>query len=544
MNFLRQFSVLQRLGLIVLLIVVILVVLNSALLYQQYNALKEKSFKENVHLIDVAYSLMNYHAEQGRLLGLSEEQAQSNAREAIKALRYDGNNYYWIQDDAPNMVMHPIKPELDGNSLANAPDANGKHFFTEIRDKVNQQGAAFVAYAWPLPGESEPTDKISYAKRFAPWGWTVGTGIYLDKLAEEFAAIRNQAIVLSVLGIIVTVALIMFIGVSITRPLNLAVDRMRDIAKGEGDLTRQLQVNGRDEITQVSIYFNQFTDKMRQSLIQVRDAAARVEGAAGEMQASSEKARQRADNQKHNTHEVATAIQTITGEIQRINQSAKGADKQAEDAIKASDQGALAVDNTVGDILSLNDDITQVSGVMAELAKHSENIGSVLDVIRSIAEQTNLLALNAAIEAARAGEQGRGFAVVADEVRTLASRTGQSTDEIQVMIEKLQGLANAAVKAVDESQSRASASAEQAKDTKDYLQQISDRIAEISAMNSGIAQITTTQVEAAGQVSKRVNQLSDAADASFSSAEELTANNQRLKTDSHTLNDVTSQFKL
>ena len=538
---LRNFSLIQRLGIIIALIILLFVVLTGLVLNRHFEALKQKSYEENQHLVEVVHTMLGSFAARN---DVSEETAKQLALDAVRALRYDGSNYFWIQDQTPTMVMHPIKPALEGNDLRTFKDGNGKAFFVDMARLVKSQGDGFVDYVWPLPGETEPTDKISYVKEFKPWGWTVGSGIYLTNLEAEYAHMRNVMIGFCVVSVVLVVLLIYVIGGSIVKPVQEVTERMKDISQGEGDLTRSLPEKGQDEVTRLARYFNQYTEKMRQSLLGIRENINSLTQQAELVENSSKNSNQQAQDQNENMLQVAAAMEQMTSQINEVSNNADSAEKSTSSARSNVQHGASVVDNTVKDIRSLTSDIESVSSVVTELAAQTDSIGAVLDVIRGIAEQTNLLALNAAIEAARAGEQGRGFAVVADEVRTLASRTGQSTDEIQAMIEKLQSNAKAAVDAVKVSQSASTKTVDNAIQANQNLQEADRLMTEIADMSSEIARATEQQAEAANEANVRINALSGAADNSLRTADELASASQALRASCLAIMDIANRFKL
>ncbi|MEZ7491856.1 methyl-accepting chemotaxis protein [Pseudoalteromonas distincta] len=541
---LRSFSISQRFSLLIAIVVFGLIILSISSLTHQYSSLKDEQYIKTQNVVETAYSIIEHYYALEQDNTLTQQQAQSQAFNAIKALRYDKTNYFWINNYQPTMVMHPIKPALDGKDLTNNKDPDGKALFVDMVNIVKRSGEGFIPYKWPKPGKDKPVEKIAFVKGFNQWQWIIGSGVYLDSIEEAFSEQRNLIVISAIIMIIAVILLSYFIGKSILIPTRLAADMMKDISQGEGDLTRKLNESGNDEISELSRSFNLFALKMRESLVHVAQSANDVSEHAHTVDDSSRTSHSFIELQNDSSTQVAAAMEQMTHQIHDVSRNAEAAEQAAKDAAQNASTGKNVVAQTITAIETLSSNIETVSRVTEDLANESHNIGSVLDVIRSISEQTNLLALNAAIEAARAGEHGRGFAVVADEVRTLASRTGQSTDEIQTMITKLQEGAKAAVEAVKSSQALSVSTVEQASSANTSLNEIERLVSIITEMNSQIARATEQQTQAADEVNLRINELSQSTEQSLNNTKQLTDASDNLKQSSEGLSSVVNRFKL
>lgn len=541
---LRSFSISQRFSLLIAIVVFGLIILSISSLTHQYSSLKDEQYIKTQNVVETAYSIIEHYYALEQDNTLTQQQAQSQALNAIKALRYDKTNYFWINNYQSTMVMHPIKPALDGKDLTNNKDPDGKALFVDMVNIVKRSGEGFIPYKWPKPGKDKPVEKIAFVKGFNQWQWIIGSGVYLDSIDEAFSEQRNLIVISAIIMIIAVILLSYFIGKSILIPTRLAADMMKDISQGEGDLTRKLNESGNDEISELSRSFNLFALKMRESLVHVAQSANDVSEHAHTVDDSSRTSHSFIELQNDSSTQVAAAMEQMTHQIHDVSRNAEAAEQAAKDAAQNASTGKNVVAQTITAIETLSSNIETVSRVTEDLANESHNIGSVLDVIRSISEQTNLLALNAAIEAARAGEHGRGFAVVADEVRTLASRTGQSTDEIQTMITKLQEGAKAAVEAVKSSQALSVSTVEQASSANTSLNEIERLVSIITEMNSQIARATEQQTQAADEVNLRINELSQSTEQSLNNTKQLTDASDNLKQSSEGLSSVVNRFKL
>jgi len=543
MNFLRKYTIQQRFILLVILMTVGLIVLSFISLTNAYESLLKQKHSANQQVVESAYGVLDHFHQLQTQGTLDEKTAKKQALAVLNTLRYDKSNYFWVNDFTPTMIMHPIKPSLIGKNVGGVKDSDGTPLFINMVNVVRNKGQGFVPYKWPKPGVDEPVEKIAFVKGFSPWQWIVGSGTYIDDIDATFSSQRNTLLTEALITTIIIIFFSFIIGKSIIIPTRAASDLMKDIAQGEGDLTRTLDNKGRDEVSRLAHYFNDFTEKLRVSLTDVSENSNKVLDHAESVANASDSAQSLTQNQNDITAQVATAMEQMTSQIRDVSNNANSAEEAANDARVNTTAGKDIVSNTIVQMQSLSGNIDEVSQVIASLATESDNIGSVLDVIRGIAEQTNLLALNAAIEAARAGEQGRGFAVVADEVRTLANRTEQSTNEIQQMIQKLQSGAQEAVSAVKISQDISSQAVEHTAKADDSLSEI-DRLMEvISEMNTQIARATEQQTQAADEVNLRINDLAGMTDESLSTSEQLSEASLQLKSSSNNMSEVVSRFK-
>lgn len=330
----------------------------------------------------------------------------------------------------------------------------------------------------------------------------------------------------------------------IVRPLRAMVVRLDDIASGNGDLTQRLPVSGRDELSDLAVSFNGFLEKIQDLVKQVAAATAQLAAAAEELSATSMQTTQEVRRQQGETDQVATAMNEMTATVQDVARSASEAASSAQQTDQQAAAGRDVVRLTIDSIESLATEVEDAAGVIQRLSAHSEEIGKVLDVIRGIAEQTNLLALNAAIEAARAGEQGRGFAVVADEVRTLASRTQASTQEIQGMIEGLQGNAGKAVTAMERGQAQARDSVEQAGQAGESLEAITTAVTNISDMNAQIASAAEQQSAVAEEINRNVSNIGQSVDETARGSEQISRASEELSRLAADLQEKVGRFRV
>ncbi len=333
-----------------------------------------------------------------------------------------------------------------------------------------------------------------------------------DELLSQVNIMTSLIGGLLILGMVIGFGGGSLVSTSITRALNTTVEAMTDIAHGEGDLTRRMQVHGRDELAQLATGFNSFVEKIQNTILHVSTSTETLTAAADRMMTISDETTRGVQTQRSEIEKVVSGMSAMTTTVDNVSQHVDSATEITGRTDEQSREGRRVVDATISSIEELASGVEQAADVIQRLEGDTETIGSVLEVISGIAEQTNLLALNAAIEAARAGEQGRGFAVVADEVRNLAARTQSSTEEIRQMIEKLQTGSQEAVSVMEIGRKQARESVEQASLAGQALEAITSAVDEITAMNHQIADAAQQQREVSGEINENIININQVAE--------------------------------
>jgi len=540
----RSLSISRRLWLILVVAVLMLLAMSVAMLKQIHDDLYDAKAQKTMHVVQTASGVLGYYQGLEKAGTLTREQAQQQAMAAVGGLRYNQTDYFWINDLRPVMIMHAANPKLIGQDLSGIKDPDGFQVFNEMVAVAKARGAGMVNYRWPKPGATEPVEKTSYISLFEPWGWIIGSGVYVDDVQLEFRQQVWKAASIGLGIIVVMIILLTLIARSIVRPLDSAVQAMANIASGESDLTRSLATDGNDEVTQLAKHFNGFTAKLRRVVGELQHSATGLGQASSELGSNADQAHARSQQQSQQMELVATAVNEVTYGVQDVAKNAEHAASEMRNAQDQAQQGQTNIDNSLRQIDALSGTIDQAVGVIRTLASESTQIGSVLEVISSIAEQTNLLALNAAIEAARAGDQGRGFAVVADEVRLLAQRTQKSTAEIHGMIERLQTHSDAAVKVIGDSSRASQLTIEQASLAGGSLTSIRSALSNLNGLNASIASATLQQSHVVEDINQNVTQAAQLSRHAATAAEQSNAASLQLKQLSEQLNGLLRQFRV
>ncbi|WPO46211.1 methyl-accepting chemotaxis protein [Pseudomonas sp. S1Bt23] len=412
--------------------------------------------------------------------------------ETLNALDFDGMGYAFLVSADGKILVHPDKA-LVMKSLSeaypqNTPRINGD--FSEIE----VEGKTRIVTFTPIKG-------------LPSVNWYIGLSVDKDKAFSMLSEFRASAIIATVIAVAIIIALLGMLIRVLMQPLHVMTRAMQDIADGEGDLTRRLTIQNQDEFGILGTAFNRFVERIHGSIREVSSATEHVNEVALRVVSASNSSMLNSDEQASRTNSVAAAINQLGAAAQEIARNAAQASQQASDARSLAEDGQQVVDRSILAMNQLSDMISASSSNIETLNSKTVNIGQILEVITSISQQTNLLALNAAIEAARAGEAGRGFAVVADEVRNLAHRTQESAQQVQTMIEELQVGARESVSTMSNSQRHSQDSVEIANQAGERLNSVTQRIGEIDGMNQSVATATEEQTSVVESINMDITEI-------------------------------------
>ncbi|PSW13952.1 methyl-accepting chemotaxis protein [Photobacterium sanctipauli] len=387
-------------------------------------------------------------------------------------------------------------------------------------------------------------EKLFYFTEVPGTDWVLG--IEMDRQTEEasHASLLRQLIITSIVITLIVVGAVAFLVGFLFRDLARVSDALAEIASGEGDLTQRLEPRSDDEVGQLALNFNRFVGNMHTMVCKLNDISNSLSQQAHLTASQAEERSTRIQHQQDEINMVATAINEMAAATQEIAGNADNTASTSGETVQVAEHGAGQVSQSQQSITSLATEVDTATGVIGELNTHAQSINTILSTIQDIAEQTNLLALNAAIEAARAGEQGRGFAVVADEVRVLSQRTHASTQEIQQMIETLQQTTGRAVGIMEDSRRLAETSVDDANAASASLSQINSAVTNISDMATQIASAAEEQSSVTSEITRNTEGIRDVSNELASEASEAAQQAAELSELSHQLHQEISRFKL
>ena len=520
------------------------------------------------NLVETAYATVAHFEKQAKDGKLSADDAKTAAMNALRDVRYDKVEYFWINDlgkPAPKMLMHPTVPALEGKVLdaerfnkatsmqagtdGTVTTVNGKNLFVAFVEIVDVAGHGYVGYQWPKPKAGGGTTeelypKLSYVKKFEPWGWVIGSGIYIDDVDALF---REQATRFLAWGIgiggFIAFALF-FVGRNIVNTLGGDPHYAAEITKriASGDLSANVQCAPGDT-TSLLAGMKEMQEMLRKMISEIISGAERLESASGELLNASEEVALRSRQQSESASAMAAAVEEMTVSIDQVSHNAGEAHGISQEAGAVSERGTVIIQNAAEEMRKISEAVHSSSKIIEELGQQSDQITSIVNTIREIADQTNLLALNAAIEAARAGEQGRGFAVVADEVRKLAERTSLSTTEIAGMVGKIQNGTKSAVASMEAGVGQATRGVDLANEAGQSIVSIRDGALRVVAVVNDISSSIREQSTTSSEIARNIEHIAQMSEESSQAVQNTTEAARRLQELSASLHTAVSRFK-
>ena len=519
-----------------------LVILFAVLLVDGKQRMMEDRENKVRSLVEVAHLTVAHFEAQAKAGKISEDEAKKLAADAIRDMRYDKVEYFWINDLNDLMVMHPIRKDLEGKKLDQLKDKNGKLLFLEFNSVVKSKGAGFVDYLWPKPGADEGVPNISYVMGFQPCGWVIGTGIYLDDVDAQF---RSDAIKLLLWGI----AIGGFIAISLLMVSRSIVRTLGGDPAAASAITRRIAAGDLSTAVDCPPGENLLADirsmqeTLRTMITTITSNAEQVASSANQLLTASEEVAERARQQSDAASSMAASVEEMAVSIDQVKENADEAHGISQESSVISEEGAAVIHSAATEMRKISEPVQSSSEIVEDLGRQSDQITSIVNTIREIADQTNLLALNAAIEAARAGEQGRGFAVVADEVRKLAERTSLSTKEIADMVGKIQHGTRSAVSSMQAGVSKVGSGVQLANQAGDSINRIRDGAQRVTFVVNGISDSITEQSVASNDIAQKLETIAQMSEESAVAVRHTADAARRLHKLSGELHEAVARFK-
>ncbi len=547
-NFAGKLKIKYKLWLIVGISLFSLVLTEFIFLVSLRNDLLEEKKSRTRSVVETAYDMIQYYYNASKDGKMPEQEAQQKAKDLIKTLRYEGTEYFWINDMNRFMVAHPYF-ELEGKDQSGLTDVNGKKIVVAFVEKAKAQKSGFVDYVWKKPGSEKATPKLAYVKSFEPWGWVVGSGIYIDDVQKNF---WNKAVKLAVLLIVISFVIILISWIfakSITQPLAVVKERLQSMAKGDLRVKdEESDMAGLSQSTNETGQLLGALHNMRESLDsligQVQLSGIQVTSSTTEIAASARQLEATIAEQAASIREVNATNKEITTTSEDLMRTMGGVSETVSDTASMAETGRDKLNRMQSSMREFIEATSYISSKLGVINEKANKISGIVTTINKISDQTNLLSLNAAIEAEKAGEYGKGFSVVAREITRLSDQTAIATKDIEYMVKEMQSSVSSGVMEMDKFAEGVRRGVVSIETIGDQLGQIIDQVKTLSPRFEVVNKGMHMQVEGAQQISEAMGQLLNAADQTKDSLSEYKRVAEQLNAAVQVLQNEVSRFKL
>lgn len=477
-----MFSSLSIKSRLILLVVMALIFLSSMVLYSRVliaEEILEARRGKVVAALELGFSTMQHFEQLAKSGKMTQDDAKKAALQTLSSMRYDGDNYFSVYDANYRIVMHPKMPELNGKDMSQFTDPTGTKIVVEFTDIANRKQGEFLYYQWSE--NNELLDKVGTARIFEPWGFVIQAALYIHDVDERVLSVTKLMYLVLFFAAIVLAVVSYLVANSVVRPVLQLTQQISDASR-HNDLSGNISIADKAEIGVIAESFNQLAKRMSDAIRSISENARFVFDTSDGLRKTMEQVEVAVGERHREMVDAGQLVAQISSSqdmsASQLN-SLQGLSRESQDSVQAS-VGIVA--RSAAEIESISSEVSQTVQTITQLGEESHHISEIVDAIRDIADQTNLLALNAAIEAARAGEQGRGFAVVADEVRKLAERTASSTSEISNLLSSIQAGTSQAVTQIHAVSDQAEKGVAISRETSDAMQTIYDNIGKVTAL--------------------------------------------------------------
>lgn len=547
-NMLRKLSVKSKLWIIIVISLLSILLVEGVFLLSLKEDLLEEKKQRTKSVVEAAYDIIDYYYTQSKEQKITEQEAQKCVKDLIRHMRYDRTEYFWVNDLNGFMLSHPHF-NLEGKDQSGLTDVNGKRIIQAFIEKVKNQKSGFVDYVWKKPGSEDAALKLAYVKGFEPWGWIIGSGIYIDDIDRIF---QKKAIWISIIMLVVAIIVIVISWIfakSITEPLSIVQRGIKKVAEGDLRIIEDERAafnmdKGRDELSQLFNSLHNMRDHLNALIGQVQISGIQVTSSTTQIAASARQLEATVAEQAASIKEVTATTKEIASTSQELMKTMFDVSDTVSDTAAMTEAGRNKLDSMQSSMRDFIKATSYISSKLGIINEKANKISGIVTTINKISDQTNLLSLNAAIEAEKAGEYGKGFSVVAREITRLSDQTAIATKDIEYMVKEMQSSVSSGVMEMDKFTEGVRRGVEYIDKIGEQLGSIIDRVKALGPQFDTVNNGMKMQVDGAQQISEAMAQLSITAEQTKEALTEYKHVIEQLNNAVNILQQEVSKFKV